>query len=316
MMVNLVRTIEIMSQLPYNATDMKRLKKQLKGCGAEKNKLKKSIADENTMIAPIHAAAMSNSFELFKLVLETKGVDANSVCKIKGLGDQDKFGVLDCTLMVSGRPNVQIIELLLDTVENPYFSSIELFPGQSIPNCINIAVYKQYVEVLDVLHSKADKILSLNPLFSFLTAIASDEKKVFKHLLSKQKHLINQCFGLENKTLLDYTIYFRKPEFCQLLVEAGGVPGMVIREKASNVTQGNKEMNQKNKAEPADDCSTKSKRPKICWNCSKSAGTVPLYKCEGCRKARYCDDQCQQEDWAVHTDYCQKKTIMREQKSQ
>jgi len=313
MMVNLVRTIEIMSQLPYNATDMKKLKKQLKGCGAsEKNKLKKSIADENSMIAPIHAAAKSNSFELFKLVLETKGVDANSVCKMKG----HKFGVLDCTLMVSGRPNAQIIELLLNTVENPYFSSSELFPGQSIPNCINIPVYKQYIEVLDVLHSKADKIVFLNPLLSFLTAIVYDEKKVFKHLLSKEKHLINQCFGLENKTLLDFTIHFRKPELSKLLVEAGGVPGMVISEKASTVTQGNVEMNQKNKAEPADDCSAKSKRPKICWNCSKSADTVQLYKCESCRKARYCDDQCQQEDWAVHADYCLKKTTMREQKSQ
>jgi len=303
-----VRTIEIMSQLPYNAKDMKMLKKQLKGCGAEKNKLKQSIGDENTLIAPIHAAAMSNSFELFKLVIETKGVDANSICKIKGLGDQDKFGVLDCSLMVSGRPNIQIIELLLKTVENPYLSSIELFPGQFIPNCINIAVYKQYTEVLDLLHSKADQIVSLNPFLSFLTAIASDEKTVFKHLLLKEKHLINQCFGLENETLLDFTIYFRKPELFKLLVEAGGVPSAVARAKV--------EMSQKNEGKPADDCSTKTKRPKICWNCSKSAETVQLYKCEGCRKARYCDDQCQQEDWAVHADYCQRKSDQREQTCQ
>jgi len=47
---------------------------------------------------------------------------------------------------------------------------------------------------------------------------------------------------------------------------------------------------------------------KVCWYCSKE--DAPLYKC-GCRKARYCTKECQEEDWAVHGSYCLKKQELR-----
>ena len=41
-----------------------------------------------------------------------------------------------------------------------------------------------------------------------------------------------------------------------------------------------------------------------------------MYKCAGCRKARYCDEKCQEKDWDRHGEYCQLKTKKRELKLQ
>merc|ERR1719186_713456 len=43
---------------------------------------------------------------------------------------------------------------------------------------------------------------------------------------------------------------------------------------------------------------------KLCWSCS--ATQVKLYKCSGCRKARYCGKQCIASDWKEHMGYCLK----------
>ena len=43
-------------------------------------------------------------------------------------------------------------------------------------------------------------------------------------------------------------------------------------------------------------------RRRICWNCH-AQGT--LLKCSGCMRALYCDQQCQEADWARHGGYCQ-----------
>ena len=42
----------------------------------------------------------------------------------------------------------------------------------------------------------------------------------------------------------------------------------------------------------------------LCWACS--ATQVKLYKCGGCRKARYCSKQCIANDWEEHMNYCLK----------
>ena len=73
-MVNIVKTIESLAANPGDHQLMKTLKKQLKGSGNEKNKLRQSSVDPDWMLAPIHAAAKSDSVEVFKVVLGTKGV--------------------------------------------------------------------------------------------------------------------------------------------------------------------------------------------------------------------------------------------------
>ena len=49
------------------------------------------------------------------------------------------------------------------------------------------------------------------------------------------------------------------------------------------------------------------KKVRVCWSCQKNAETdgVTLLKCHGCRRARYCDVECQSEDWEYHWEYCQ-----------
>jgi len=45
------------------------------------------------------------------------------------------------------------------------------------------------------------------------------------------------------------------------------------------------------------------KKSKVCWMCSRSAKSL----CTGCRKARYCGEKCQGEDWEMHKEYCHVK---------
>ena len=44
-------------------------------------------------------------------------------------------------------------------------------------------------------------------------------------------------------------------------------------------------------------------RRRICWMCH-AQGTL-LLKCSGCMRARYCDQRCQEADWARHGGYCE-----------
>lgn len=44
---------------------------------------------------------------------------------------------------------------------------------------------------------------------------------------------------------------------------------------------------------------------KSCWHCHKCP--VELSVCKGCKKARYCDEKCQNEDWAEHEAFCRKR---------
>ena len=43
----------------------------------------------------------------------------------------------------------------------------------------------------------------------------------------------------------------------------------------------------------------------VYWCCLKSG--IPLLKCGGCMKARYCGQKCQEKDWCRHGDWCGKR---------
>ena len=88
-MVNLVKSIERLSVNPDDNKLLKTLKKQLKDPKIDNNKRfmsdKLSGVSAGYMIAPVHAAALSNSLELFKLVIETKGVDPDPPFVLDGV---------------------------------------------------------------------------------------------------------------------------------------------------------------------------------------------------------------------------------------
>jgi len=51
----------------------------------------------------------------------------------------------------------------------------------------------------------------------------------------------------------------------------------------------------------------------ICWSChSADGGPGGLFRCRGCKRARYCDPECQAADWERHQDYCVQKQAQRE----
>ena len=60
------------------------------------------------------------------------------------------------------------------------------------------------------------------------------------------------------------------------------------------------------------------KKVRVCWSCQRNAETdgVTLLKCYGCRRARYCDVECQSEDWEYHREYCQDVQERRAQRDQ
>ena len=46
----------------------------------------------------------------------------------------------------------------------------------------------------------------------------------------------------------------------------------------------------------------------LCWNCSKNKSEVDrLFKCGGCKVARYCSEDCKNNDWKEHGNWCLKK---------
>ena len=51
----------------------------------------------------------------------------------------------------------------------------------------------------------------------------------------------------------------------------------------------------------------KTSKNKKCWNCHKEESIeLKLSKCGGCKKAKYCGQVCQKQDWDRHRDQCQK----------
>ena len=56
-------------------------------------------------------------------------------------------------------------------------------------------------------------------------------------------------------------------------------------------------------------------REKNCWNRNCQASETKLLKCTGCRRAQYCNTECQIEDWGRHVDYCVKKQKKRKRRA-
>ena len=66
----------------------------------------------------------------------------------------------------------------------------------------------------------------------------------------------------------------------------------------------------------AENTSVAEVKKKICWNCHATAADLGarLLKCSSCRMARYCDAQCQEDDWDRHKELCGKVREFRRQR--
>merc|ERR1719244_2318287 len=95
-----------------------------------------------------------------------------------------KFGVLDLAVS-STSPNIEIVALLLEHVEDLYLHMSQV-PGVGIlPFCLTMAVRDEHLDILDLLLTKTDliKMDTFNPFYCLAYAILENKIGVFTHLL-------------------------------------------------------------------------------------------------------------------------------------
>lgn len=89
-----------------------------------------------------------------------------------------------------------------------------------------------------------------------------------------------------------------------------------VIEHKSEAEVNNNKVDKEGTDENEDKKATKKKcgrKVRICWKCDKESSE--LWKCGGCRKAWYCDDQCLRSDWEHHGSYCNKMQEKRKKKN-
>ena len=164
------------------------------------------------------------------------------------------------------------------------------------------------------------------------TPMMTSHEKMFKKLRKQDRQE-----GVQIKTVLTKNHDPNEADIISVVAEPISLKGAVkknekqapIEEKSktnttpslSNVNQNLKKMflpdseKEKSKVGVATG-GEKAEKVKICWNCHSSGDEdgVKLLKCEGCRRARYCDPECQAEDWDRHKEFCVKMQERRREK--
>ena len=345
-----------------NDKQMKSLKKQLRSQDSDINKLRQSIILPETMFAPIHAAVLVDSVEILQHLLDTNHVDLGSlaICGGRGRNKTFKYGVLDFALLFcETSPNIEIVALLLEHVEDITLVMMEQPGIGSLPICLVTAMYEEYLDILDLLLTKTNlvKTDTFSPFYCLAYAILRNKIGVFYHLLQRPEAIasVDQCLpiGGRDMTLLNFAREHNRTQMCEQLEmltmkgEVSDQSGIIDNKNEVNCEEDENELvefiascwNLKNQnSEVANSvkndneteypieikvsditCSSEEKirstdknddmteiedsnnaNKKACWQC----GISSKYKCVGCRKARYCSEECQLENWPGHKGYC------------
>jgi len=122
------------------------------------------------------------------------------------------------------------------------------------------------------------------------------EKAGTEEDISQTKKDITKSEGVATSDLLE----IRKWE-CNDNDDEGSLSKKTVSDVkfVSGVVEGSSDM--KDKLE--EECKVKDfddANGKTCWQCLNYG----KYKCVGCRKARYCSEECQLENWDGHKEYC------------
>jgi len=234
-MANLVKNIETWA---LNQSDTKLLdlvKEQLKDKTIDVNKRSMNFNGDSE-IAPLHAAVDSNSIELFKLLLETEGIDQDPEFSYKGklvglnFGGPSEFGLQgsDREIEVKGgildyavrSGNLDMINIVLDRVEIRHWSAV-MFDNQPIPGCIFTAVSFERLDIVALLLMYQKKYCQLSHVDCMVLAIMLNKAKVLSKLLPKALSVVNVPFGEFKDTLLHKAVQHNRVKMLRLLVEAG-----------------------------------------------------------------------------------------------
>jgi len=327
--VNLVKSIESLVDVTVDQKKLRSLKRQLKTNSSDINRLRQSTINPAQMLAPIHAAILYGNFEIVRLVLDTEGVDLDIKARIKSRSNVMNLGIIDVAVCFVETIDIEVVKYLLErnAILELHYDEKPI-PGTPLSVSLMFCVQAEHLDVLDVLHSKAGEVEFFSPFYSLLVAIVLNKERVFKHVLPQVKAKLHQKFYDDKErryfTLLEFAELYKRTEMCdQIKAEAAEYSteekDNLTEEKKraienticlpcdliKNATKSDDEKNHlKNEKEIA---VHKSDEEKCCWKCLRSAKNVFLYKCAGCRKARYCDDECQEEDWGRHGKYCTTK---------
>lgn len=231
-MADLVKKIESWSLNKSDAELLQTVKKQLTDRDTKINELSKNLSGDN--IAPLHAAADSNSLELFELVLGTEGIDNNPEFFSKGqiLGlkvvsyDYEEVkdfvvagGILDYAVKSENR-NIDIIRVILDKVDLQHWACISV-DGHRIAASLYMAINSDRLDILELLLSYGDKYCELSSLNCMVLAIMMNKAKVFSKVLPKVLARINESTGDNKLSLLHKTVRYNRVKMLRQLVEAG-----------------------------------------------------------------------------------------------
>jgi len=358
-MVNLVKTIE--STNKSDQKQMKFLKKQLRSNLPDINKLRQSTVSFDMMIAPIHAAVMTENIEILQQILAMKEVHVDATGTVR-TSKILKFGVIDAAFYNGPPFNLDIIKLLLKHVQMPHIGMImDHSIGVPLPFCLIEAVKGDYLDIVVILLKNADllgrqltkhcivKIDGISkkifdPYYCLAIAIEANRPRVFNHLLQLTQ------WDCPLDSLIEYARVNNRTDMCEELEKIRKInearKGKDIKLHDSNEDEmtigGSNDRETVGDGCEALDCSHKEKmsetrsyylekeeifiennnseeakgsdkknedleeekkavrKSKYCWNCENFG----LHTCTGCRKAKYCGEKCQWEDWDSHKEYC------------
>jgi len=234
-MADLVKNIQTWALNQSDTKLLETVKEQLKDKKTDVNKLSKNLRGDSE-ITPLHAALDSNCTELFKLVLETEGVDTDPEFSHKGklvgvnFGGPSEFGMQgsDREFEVKGgildyavrSGNLEMINIVLDRIEIKHWSAV-MFDNQAIPGCIFTAVSFDRLDILALLLTYQKKYCQLSHVDCMILAIMLNKAKVFSKVLPKALALVNVPFGEYKDTLLHKAVQHNRVKMLRLLVEAG-----------------------------------------------------------------------------------------------
>jgi len=234
-MGNHVKAIESLSMKSVvtksNEKQMKSLKKQLRSQYSDINKLRQSTILPEAMFAPIHAAAavFVDSVEILQHLLDTNHVDLGSLARRRGREKNVEYGVLDFAVRAlvckccETSPNMEIVALLLEHVGDITLVMVEVNDFGPLPICLITVIYKEYLDTLDLLLTKANsvKIDTFSPFYCLAYAILRNKIGVFDHLLQQPEGIasVDQCLpiGGRDMTLLNFAREHNRTQMCEQL---------------------------------------------------------------------------------------------------
>jgi len=234
-MTDLVKNIETWALNQSDTKLLETVKKQLKDKMTDVNKLSMNLRGDSE-ITPLHAAVDSNSIELFKLLLETDGIDQDPEFSFKGkliglnFGGPAEFGFQgsDREIEVKGgildyavkSGNLDMINIVLDRVTIRHWSAV-MFDNQAISGCIFTAVSFERLDIVALLLTYQKKYCQLSHVDCMVLAIMLNKAKVLSKVLPKALALVNVPFGEFKDTLLHKAVQHNRVKMLRLLVEAG-----------------------------------------------------------------------------------------------